>query len=200
MADFQGERTDVKAIVTPVKRSMISRTDRTKERYDETGARLVAGIVPLSSAKTHPGYPERKYILCISSTNNKQLWVLPKGGWEIDELIEEAALREAWEEAGIVGKITCSLGMMHDPRPAKTFQRAVKYVMQESHPYVFHDSCIPPRAVFQYFELDVERLEDEYPEMNKRVRKWMTYSEAKEALAWRLEMVEALERSSILKI
>lgn len=98
MADFQGERTNVTPIVTPVERSMISRTDRTKERYDETGARLVAGIVPLSSAKTHPGYPERKYILCISSTNNKQSWVLPKGGWEIDELIEEAALREAWEE------------------------------------------------------------------------------------------------------
>lgn len=199
MGDSQGEHVNVATKVTPVQRSMISRTDRTKERYDETGARLVAGIVPLSSNKTHPGYPERKYILCISSTNNKQSWVLPKGGWEIDELIEEAALREAWEEAGIVGKITSSLGVVHDPRPPKTTQREVKYVMQNDHPYMFQDSCISPRAIFQYFELDVERLEDEYPEMNKRTRKWMTYSEAKEALAWRLEMVEALERSSILK-
>uniref|UniRef100_M1B5F1 Diphosphoinositol polyphosphate phosphohydrolase n=1 Tax=Solanum tuberosum TaxID=4113 RepID=M1B5F1_SOLTU len=30
--------------------------------------------------------------------------MFPKGGWEIDESLEEAASRETFEEAGVVGK------------------------------------------------------------------------------------------------
>lgn len=40
-------------------------------------------------------------ILLVSSHNDQNKWVLPKGGWEIDESEEEAALREAFEEAGV---------------------------------------------------------------------------------------------------
>lgn len=40
--------------------------------------------------------------LLVSSHNTKDKWVLPKGGWEVDETVEEAAKRETFEEAGVV--------------------------------------------------------------------------------------------------
>ena len=39
--------------------------------------------------------------LLISSHSTKDKWVLPKGGWEIDESEKEAARRETFEEAGV---------------------------------------------------------------------------------------------------
>jgi len=37
------------------------------------------------------------------SASSKPLWIFPKGGWERDEAQEESALREAFEEAGVLG-------------------------------------------------------------------------------------------------
>ncbi|XP_043717765.1 nudix hydrolase 17, mitochondrial-like [Telopea speciosissima] len=36
--------------------------------------------------------------------------LFPKGGWELDKSIEEAALRETEEEAGVRGKVQNKLG------------------------------------------------------------------------------------------
>ncbi|TQS31666.1 hypothetical protein Golomagni_08047, partial [Golovinomyces magnicellulatus] len=69
--------------------------------YNTNGVRLVAGVVPLSR--------DRKYVLLIQSTRRKG-WVLPKGGWESDESCQEAATREAWEEAGVSVEINVDLG------------------------------------------------------------------------------------------
>lgn len=38
-----------------------------------------------------------------------------------------------------------------------------------------------------------------WPEMHKRERCWMSYGKAREALGERTELLEALERSSIVK-
>jgi len=35
--------------------------------------------------------------------------VWPQGGWEIDESMEQAALRETIEEAGVIGSVEVSL-------------------------------------------------------------------------------------------
>lgn len=40
-------------------------------------------------------------ILIISSRKHTDNWGLPKGGWEIDETVEEAARREIGEETGV---------------------------------------------------------------------------------------------------
>ena len=37
------------------------------------------------------------------SSSRKNDWVLPKGGWENDEALEEGAIRECFEEAGVLG-------------------------------------------------------------------------------------------------
>jgi 8-oxo-dGTP pyrophosphatase MutT (NUDIX family) len=39
--------------------------------------------------------------LVISSSRDSCKWVFPKGGWENDESLEEAARRETLEEAGV---------------------------------------------------------------------------------------------------
>lgn len=141
--------------------------------YGSQGERLVAGVVPLSN--------DKRRVLLIQSTRRSG-WVLPKGGWETDEKsAEEAACREAWEEAGAICKIQKDLGKIPDRRgPNEVTPNA-------------------PKAMFQFFEVSVTKEEAKWPEMDKRGRKWMTYPEAKMALAARPELMEALNRSSILR-
>lgn len=108
--------------------------------------------------------------------------MLPKGGWETDEgTPEEAACREAWEEAGVVCTIQKDLGKIPDHRgPNELTPKA-------------------PKAMFQFFEVGVSKEETTWPEMHKRDRKWMSYCEARDALAARPELLEALNRSTIAR-
>lgn len=59
----------------------------------------------------------------------------------------------------------------------------------------------PPRSEFHFFEMIVEKEFDTFPESYKRQRKWVTYREAVEELRSikRLELVEAVERSSVAR-
>lgn len=134
---------------------------------------MVAGIVPLAA--------DRKLVLMIQSTRHNG-WVLPKGGWETDEATqEEAAKREAWEEAGVIVKIDRNLGDITEKRRPEKFTSEA------------------PKASYNFFEATVEEEKVEWPEMHKRRRKWMPYSEAKVLLKDRPELLEALERSAIDK-
>ena len=133
----------------------------------------MAGVVPLSA--------DRSQVLLIQSSARKG-WVLPKGGWETDErTCEEAACREAWEEAGIECKIEKDLGTIDEKR---TEEQAKK------NPHAL-------RSVYRFYEVRVKEEKDSWPEKHKRDRRWMTYSKAKELLRDRPELLEALERSSI---
>lgn len=115
----------------------------------------------------------------ISSTR-RNAWVLPKGGWEVDEATEQdAACREAWEEAGILVKIQLDLGTIEETR--KGDQLTVE----------------APKATYRFFEATVEKLEEEWPEKAKRSRKWMTYTQAAQCLQERHELLEALNRSTM---
>ncbi|KAL8801258.1 MAG: hypothetical protein Q9223_007061 [Gallowayella weberi] len=150
-----------------------ARTGRDNQRYGPQGERLVAGVVPIANDKTK--------VLLIESTRRGG-WVLPKGGWETDEgTAQEAARREAWEEAGIVCTVLKDLGTIPDMRgPAELTPKA-------------------PKAAYQFFEVRVDREVAEWPESDKRGRQWMTYQQAKQALVSRPELLEALNRSSIAK-
>eukprot|EP00978_Attheya_sp_CCMP212_P002798 scaffold5747_cov57-Attheya_sp.AAC.1 len=57
--------------------------------------RLVVGCVPIMKDGR---------ILFVSSSRKTQ-WILPKGGWEMDETAEESAIRETFEEAGVLGTL-----------------------------------------------------------------------------------------------
>jgi len=56
-----------------------------------------------------------------------------------------------------------------------------------------------PKALYQFFEVRVDKEESEWPEKHKRGRAWMGYKDAKEKLKGRPELVEALERSGIVR-
>ncbi|KAL8953894.1 MAG: hypothetical protein Q9222_000268 [Ikaeria aurantiellina] len=150
-----------------------ARTGRDNQRYGPQGERLVAGVVPLSTDKTK--------VLLIQSTRRGG-WVLPKGGWETDEgTAQEAACREAWEEAGIVCVVLKDLGTIPEMRtPAELTPKA-------------------PKAAYQFYEVRVDREAAEWPEKDKRGRQWVSYQQAKQALLARPELLEALNRSSISK-
>ena len=81
-----------------VSKEVTAREGRVMQRWavDTHNARfvrLVAGCVPILNDGR---------ILLISSNKGKG-WLVPKGGWELDEKLEEGAIRECFEEAGVTG-------------------------------------------------------------------------------------------------
>ena len=117
---------------------------------------------------------EDKYYVLLVQSNSRKGWVLPKGGWENDEATaQEAASREAWEEAGIVCKVNYDLGKIQEKRGSTI------------------------KSEYHFYEATVDRLEDQWPEMNKRSRSWMTFKQAEAALQDRPELLEALKRCTM---
>ncbi|KAL5210937.1 hypothetical protein ABZP36_006560 [Zizania latifolia] len=93
----------------------------------------------------------RDFVICV----------LLQGGWENDETVEQAAAREAVEEAGVRGDIVQFLGF-YDFK-SKTLQYA----------------CCPEgmcRAAV--FALHVKEELASWPEQSTRRRTWLTVSEA----------------------
>ena len=122
---------------------------------------------------------DKYYVLLVQSTRRGG-WVLPKGGWETDEsTAQEAACREAWEEAGVVVKVNYDLGIIPEKRKADQI------------------STTAPKASYHFFEAIVERQEAQWPEMNKRARTWMTFKQAEQALAERPELLDALKKCTM---
>lgn len=119
---------------------------------------------------------DKKYVLLIKS-KKRSGWVIPKGGWETDETETAAAMREAWEEAGIEIQIDYDLGEIPETRPPK--------------------KSTSIKCTYRFYEATVIREHADWPEAEKRDRKWMTYSEAKDALKDRPELLQALELSTI---
>ena len=131
----------------------------------------MAGVVPLNADKSK--------VLLIHSTR-RTAWVLPKGGWELDEATASAAAcREAWEEAGIICKVEKDLGQIADKRPTTAMTKHA------------------PKAHYHFFEATVTEEKSDWPEKHKRTRQWFVYSQAVQVLAARPELLEALKRSSI---
>lgn len=83
-----------------------ARQGRDNQRWDD-GVRLVVGCVPIVK--------DGGILLCSSS--KKKEWILPKGGWETDETLEEGAQRETYEEAGVYGVLGQALSpISYEPR------------------------------------------------------------------------------------
>jgi diphosphoinositol-polyphosphate diphosphatase len=81
-----------------------SRQGRSLQRWlvhsqTESLVREVAGTIPI----TKDGR-----IVLVSASRKKE-WILPKGGWDSDETKEECAIRETYEEGGLLGKLGACL-------------------------------------------------------------------------------------------
>ncbi|KAI0321797.1 NUDIX hydrolase domain-like protein [Amylostereum chailletii] len=108
-------------------------------------------------------------VLVITSRKRPTSWVLPKGGWEpSDQVLEAAASREAWEEAGVRGTIT-------------------KFV-----------TTIPTtNTTYHFYELDVTSLDADWLEAKERQREWVDYAEAVRRVSWKQELAQGLMLSSL---
>ncbi|XP_071720890.1 nudix hydrolase 16, mitochondrial-like [Rutidosis leptorrhynchoides] len=142
---------------------LVARTGRHQQRY-EAGCRLIAGCIPFRYwySEGSNGNKSEKIleVLMINSTSGPGL-LFPKGGWENDETVEEAAAREALEEAGVRGDLMHFLGHYHFK--SKTLQ----------------DEFSPEgRCRAAMFALLVKEELDTWPEQSRRVRSWLTIPEA----------------------
>ncbi|KAG0272774.1 hypothetical protein BGZ97_010886, partial [Linnemannia gamsii] len=53
-------------------------------------------------------------------------------------------------------------------------------------------------SIFIFFELEVERIEEKWPEMKKRERRWFTFEEAKQVVSKKV-MRKALNQCSLAR-
>ncbi|KAL3529103.1 hypothetical protein ACH5RR_008425 [Cinchona calisaya] len=155
--------------------SMPSRTGRDLQRYNFDGCRQVVGCIPYRFRKTHKASSvhgtlinELEFLLISSQKSPRMMF--PKGGWELDETIEQAANRETMEEAGVLGHVGDKLGVW-------TFKSKSQDAFHEGHMLAFRVTE----------ELDC------WPEKDVRKRIWLTANEAKRECTheW---MKEALDR------
>ena len=100
----------------------------------------------------------KKEILLISSSKNKDKWLVPGGGVDPGEDVDHAAVREALEEAGVKGRLDGLLGVF--------------------------ETAVGPLTRTHVFRLDVEEevTDGAWAESNVRSRKWFSLEEAKIAL------------------
>jgi len=97
---FLNRKDDSERINLKVKTQTISRNGRQTQRWYTDP---VTNIVYRMTTGCIPVLKDGKILFC--SASRKSEWILPKGGWEKDEAMEESAIRETFEEAGVFGII-----------------------------------------------------------------------------------------------
>ena len=75
-----------------------------------------AGAIVIRAGKNGPR------ILLVTARRNPGNWIFPKGHVESGETLRAAAVREAREEAGVVGKVVCPAGRMSFEFGDKTYR------------------------------------------------------------------------------
>eukprot|EP00262_Sarcandra_glabra_P007176 TRINITY_DN1980_c0_g1_i1.p1 TRINITY_DN1980_c0_g1~~TRINITY_DN1980_c0_g1_i1.p1 ORF type:complete len:216 (-),score=31.57 TRINITY_DN1980_c0_g1_i1:260-907(-) len=160
---------------------LLARTGRHKQIYDGE-FRLVSGCIPYKQTRnveSHTVNSESMFkVLMISSPNRHDL-VFPKGGWEEDESVHEAACREALEEAGVRGNIhETELGSWEFKSKSR----------QDS------DSRVGICKGYM-FALEVTEELESWPEQASHERKWLTVRDAYQHCRydWMREALQAFE-------
>jgi len=169
-----------------------ARKGRLKQRYDNE-FRLVAGVVPYRVKKDDEGNPcsslggdpAEVEVLMISTPNRADM-VFPKGGWEDDEDVYQAASREVMEEAG-VKRVINRAALGHWVFKSKSSQNSTS-------PRVACKGCI--------FAMEVTEELESWPEQETHDRRWVSPAEAYQLCRydWMREALTALlERLSVIE-
>ena len=95
-------------------------------------------------------------VLLVTSLSGR--WILPKGIVEKDMTPAESAAKEAWEEAGVQGKM--------DEHSLGTFETSK-----------WNGICS-----VEVFRMDITQIADQWPESDKRTRKWFALADAMKAV------------------
>jgi 8-oxo-dGTP pyrophosphatase MutT (NUDIX family) len=112
-----------------------------------SGPRIQAGVVPFRSSASGTE-------LLLITSNTSKVWIFPKGTIEAGQTAAEAAVREAFEEAGVSGPLLAE--------PIGTYRYArldVDYVVA-------------------MFAMEVVTVHEEWPEKGARQRQWVPLDES----------------------
>ncbi len=102
--------------------------------------------------------PLRNGKVCLITSRKTGQWIVPKGMIDPGFTAEEAALQEAWEEAGLEGRIEGDpVGSYRYEKWEREYQ-VLLYVMR------------------------VTEVHDEWEEAHQRERYWATFAEAREMI------------------
>jgi len=117
-------------------------------------------------------------ILLVSSASGKR-WGIPKGWIDLKLTAAESAAKEAWEEAGVRGRVQT---------PAIGYYNTRKFGF--------------PCQV-EVFLMEVDTIADDYPEANTRKRQWVTPAKAtklihKSGLKKLVKQLETLTEAAIV--
>jgi len=117
-------------------------------------------IAALCYRKTQQGEVE---FLLVTSRETKR-WIIPKGWVMKNKSGVQAAIREAWEEAGVADVIETK-----EPIGFYLYQKILK-------------SGITYKIRTSVYPLLVKKIEGKYPEAHQRERKWCSLGEAVELI------------------
>ncbi|CAK8579627.1 unnamed protein product [Lathyrus sativus] len=150
---------------------LVSRTGRELQRYNNMGGRQVVGCIPYRYKQDIDGNRSNELEVLMVSSQKTQRLMFPKGGWELDESLEQAASRESLEEAGVIGLVECELGEWN--------------FISKRHGIYYEGYMFP---------LFVKEQLDYWPEKNLRTRLWMTVGQAREVCQhwWMKEALDIL--------
>jgi len=93
-------------------------------------------------------------LICLITSSSGKRWLLPKGNLEQGDKLQQTALQEAWEEAGLVGTL-------------------------RNHPvgeYRFEKLGRIHRVVV--FRMKVTKIKRDWPERHRRRRRWLAPGKA----------------------
>jgi len=95
----------------------------------------------------------------LVTSRRQRRWIIPKG-WPVDQATPaNAAMTEAFEEAGVIGKV-----------------KPVCLGIYSYHKELSEDEALP--CVVAVFPIKVRKLKNEYPEKAERRRKWFSRKKA----------------------
>ncbi|XP_071702136.1 nudix hydrolase 17, mitochondrial-like [Rutidosis leptorrhynchoides] len=151
--------------------AMVARNGRELQRYNK-GRRQVVGCIPYR-IKSNKGknFEDTLEVLVISAQRKGKGMLFPKGGWDSDETIKEAALRETIEEAGVFGTVEVILG---------------QWLFKSKGNDTYYEGYMFPLLVKGQLDL--------WPEKDIRQRVWVSVPKAKEVCQqpWMKEALDLL--------
>jgi 8-oxo-dGTP pyrophosphatase MutT (NUDIX family) len=91
----------------------------------------------------------RQGLICLITSSSGKRWLLPKGNLEHGHKLQQTALREAWEEAGLVGILR------NTPVGEYRYEKLGR----------IHRVVV--------FRMKVTKVKRDWPERNRRRRRWL---------------------------
>ena len=131
-------------------------------------------------------------IWLVSSRKHDGRFVLPKGGVEAGESSRQAAVRELWEEAGLVGSPDSSDSVSHaTPKEMTVLDHKAHKDSPTKNP---DEPGFIPRARYVGHEVLVpaDGIKDHWPEESERERRAFTVEEAVNEIKWRRDIHDIL--------